>query len=349
MQYTRLSTTDTKVSSVCLGTMSFGAHVNEETARAVMDKSLELGINFFDTAELYAIPPCKETHGLTEEIIGRWMRDRGNRFDIVLATKVVGPTRGAFDSYIRGGETGFDRKNIMHAVEDSLKRLQTDYIDLYQLHWPDRNVPKFGQRNWVHATEEQATPILETLQVLAELQKSGKVRHFGLSNETPWGTLEFLRLARENNLPRMVSVQNNYSLLTRSYETAMAEISMREDIGLLPYSPLGFGALGGRYLDGKKPKGGRFTCYPQFATRYRTPQVEGLIKRYKALAESHQITLPQLALAFVYAQPFVTSTIIGPSNVEQLVENVGALDIKLPKEILAGIEEIHEACPNICP
>ncbi len=347
MQYTHLSTTNIKVSKACLGTMSFGAHVDEETSIKVMDKALDLGINFFDTAELYSIPSSKETHGLTEEIIGRWMKQRNNRDKIVLASKVVGPNRG-FADYIREGETHFDEKNIREAIEASLKRLQTDYLDLYQLHWPDRNVNKFGEREFKFDKDEKATPIEETLEVLQKLKKEGKVRTFGLSNETPWGTMEFLRLAKEKNLPRMVSIQNNYSLLTRTFETSLTEISHREDIGLLAYSPLGYGVLGGRYLDGNKPKGGRFTKYSNFAGRYRTPFVENIIKKYKTLAEENDLTLPQMALAFVYKQDFLTSNIIGPSNVKQLIEDVGAMKIQLTKNVLKGIQKIHEECPSPC-
>jgi len=347
MQYNHLSTTSIKVSKACLGTMSFGAHVDEEVAVEVMDKAFELGINFFDTAELYSIPSSKETYGLTEKIIGRWMKKRNNRKEITLASKVVGSDRG-HASYIRGGKTNLDKKNIREALEASLKRLQTDYLDLYQLHWPDRHVNKFGEREYSVDRDEKATPIEETLEALQKLKEEGKVRAFGISNETPWGTMEFLRLAKEKRLPRMVSIQNNYNLLTRSFETGLSEISHREKIGLLAYSPLGYGVLGGRYLDGNKPKNGRFTKYPHFVTRYHTKQVEKIIKKYKTLAEENDLTLPQMALAFVYRQDFLTSNIIGPSNVEQLVEDVESMKIQLTRKVLKGIEEIHQECPNPC-
>ena len=347
MQYSNLSTTDIKVSKACLGTMSFGAHVSEETAIEVMDKALELEINFFDTAELYAIPACEETYGLTEKIIGRWMKERKNRDKIIIATKVAGPDKGGLE-YIRNGEARFDKKNIRLAIEGSLKRLQTDYIDLYQLHWPDRNVNKFGQRAFQLNENENSTPILKTLKVLEELKQEGKVLNFGISNETPWGTMEFLRIAREENLPRMISIQNNYSLLTRSFESSLAEISHRENIGLLAYSPLAYGVLGGRYLDGKKPEGGRFTKYPNFAFRYQKPHVENIVKKYKKLAKESGLTLPQMALAFVYGQDFLTSNIIGPSNVTQLIEDVEAMDLKLSSEMLNKINEIHKEYPNPC-
>ncbi len=348
MKYTTLPTTDVKISKTCLGTMSFGAHVSEETAIEVMDKALGLGINFFDTAEMYAIPPCEETYGATEQIIGRWMEKQKNRKDIILATKISGPCRDGSEYYIRGGNSHFDKKNINEALDNSLKRLGTDYIDLYQLHWPDRNINKFGERNWIYDADEYMTPVLETLEALQEVQKAGKVRHFGLSNESPWGTMEFLRIARENNLPRMVTTQNNYSLLTRTYETAMTEVSARKNVGLLAYSPLAYGVLGGRYLDGNKPEGGRFTKYPEFVPRYRSVLVENIIKKYVALAKDHQLSPAQLALAFVYSQQFVTSNIIGPSNIEQLIEDTEALNIELSSEVLEAIEVIHEECPNIC-
>jgi len=348
MQYTTLPTTDLNVSKACLGTMSFGAHVNEEISRDVMDRALELGINFFDTAELYAIPACEETCGLTEEIIGRWMADRNNRDQIIIATKVVGLARNGLE-YIREGNTHFDEENIREAIEGSLRRLQTDYVDLYQLHWPDRNVNKFGTRAYTHEENDICTPLEETLEVLQKLQQEGKIKHVGLSNETPWGTMQFLQLAKDKNLPRMVSMQNNYSLLTRSYDIAMAEVTHREDIPLLAYSPLGYGVLGGRYLDGNYPEGGRFTKYPDFVPRYQSAHTENIIKKYKALAESHGLTLPQMALAFVYSRSFVASNIIGPSNIEQLEDCVKALDIKLCPEILKAIDEIQEEHPNPCP
>ena len=348
MIYGKLSTTDVSVSKACLGTMSFGAHVSEEVAFDIMDRALELGINFFDTAELYAVPTSPETYGLTEKIIGKWMKSRNAREKIILATKVVGPNHGWL-SHIREGRTRLNERNITEALEASLKRLGTEYVDLYQLHWPDRNVQKFEERNFVFKEDEVSTPIEETLIVLRKLQKEGKIKNIGISNETPWGTMEYLRLAQEKGLPRAVSIQNNYSILTRNFETAMSEITHRENIGLLAYSPLGYGALGGRYLDGNLPKNGRFTKYPDFVPRYRTPLIENIIKQYKLLAESQGLTLPQMALAFVYSRSFLTSCIIGPSSVEQLNEDVGALDIKLSDEVLEKIDEINEQCPNPCP
>lgn len=346
MLYKNLSGTDVKVSLACLGTMSFGAHVSEEIAHDVMSRALDLGINFFDTAEMYAVPAERETCGLTEEFIGRWMKANGTRDKIVLATKVAGPGRGM--DWIRNGQCSFGEANIREAIEGSLRRLQTDYIDLYQLHWPDRPVHKFGERYFECGVEQKSVAIEETLTVLQKLQKEGKVKHFGLSNETPWGTLEFLRLAKEKGLPRMVSVQNNYSLLTRTYDTAMSEVTQEAGIGLLAYSPLGYGVLGGRYLDGNLPEGGRFTKYPDFVPRYRCQDVEVAIKRYKKLAEDNGMTLVELALAFVYSRPFLTSNIIGPSNVEQLEECVRAIETELSEDMLKAIDEVDALYPNPC-
>lgn len=348
MQFQNLSTTDVSVSKACLGTMSFGAHVDEAAAWTVMDKALELEVNFFDTAELYAVPPEADTHGETERIIGRWMKERGNRDQLVIATKVAGPAQvnaGGL-KWMRDGELDFSEESICIAVDGSLERLQTDYIDLYQLHWPDRHVNAFGRRTFTWDGGEHIRSCEEILTTLQKLVDEGKIRHIGLSNETPWGTMKFLQAAKEMGLPRPVSVQNNYSLLTRSYDNGMAEVSHREDIGLLAYSPLGYGVLGGRYLDGAKPEGGRFTKYPWFAARYQTERVESLVRQYKHLAESHGMSLATMAQAFVYSRSFVTSCIIGPSNVEQLEENIAAMDVVLSEEILAGIEEIHESCPN---
>jgi aryl-alcohol dehydrogenase-like predicted oxidoreductase len=253
------------------------------------------------------------------------------------------------DGYIRDGQTGLDRQNIRKALEGSLKRLGVDYIDLYQAHWPDRKVNMFGERGYTHEQNDQSVDLAETLEAMQELQKEGKIRYFGVSNETPWGVMKYLELHKDRSLPRVVTIQNNYSLLTRTYDTHLAEVSHREDVGLLAYSPLGFGVLGGRYLDGRLPKGGRFTKYPYFAERYRSAEVEKIIKKYLVVAKKHNLSLAKLALAFVYSRPFVTSNIIGPSNPEQLIECVEALDIKLNSEILADIETVHEECPNPCP
>lgn len=344
MQYTTLSTTDIKVSRICLGTMSYGNQVTEAEGHEQMDRALELGVNFFDTAEMYPVPPAEATYSKTESIIGRWIKKTGNRGKIVLATKILGPNRYTF---VRDGNNRLNRKNIEAAVDASLKRLQTDWIDLYQLHWPDRNVPHFGQRNYLHQEKEEATPIDETLEALGAIVKAGKVRHVGLSNESPWGAMKFLEIAKEKNLPRMVSIQNVCNLLNRHYELGLAEVSMREEIGLLAYSPLGYGILGGRYFDGQSPARGRFTVHPEFALRYRTPKVQIVAKLYADLAEKHGMTLPQMALAFLLRQPWVTSVIIGASIPDQFEQDVGSIDLELSKEVLQGIEAIHEEHPNV--
>jgi len=346
MKFKNLSTTDTKVSLACLGTMSFGAHVDEKTSHAVMSASLDQGINFFDTAELYAVPPMAETHGKTEAFIGNWMTKNKTRDQIVLASKVVGDGRGL--EWIRDGEHALNEKNIRNALEGSLQRLQTDHIDLYQIHWPDRSIAKFGGRYYNAFAPEDTVPLEQTLRALQKLQQEGKIKHVGISNESPWGTMEYLRLARDKDLPRMISIQNNYSLLTRTFDTGMSEISLQEDIGLLAYSPLGFGVLGGRYLNGNKPAEGRFVTYPDYMTRYRTPEVDAQTRRYQALAHDHGMTLPELSLAFVYSRPYLTSNIIGPSNVAQLTECVNAMNFEMTDEILTEIDKIDADLPNPC-
>ncbi|MCB1192606.1 MAG: aldo/keto reductase [Leptospiraceae bacterium] len=345
MKYTTLSTTDLRVSKICLGTMSYGAQVSEQDAFEQMDMAIDMGVNFFDTAEMYAIPPSATNYGKTETIIGKWLDNTGNRDKIVLATKVMGPNRYPF---VRDGSCRLDKKNIEAAINESLKRLKADSIDLYQLHWPDRHINWFGQRGYIHNPNEQVTPIEETLNALKDIQKSGKVRYFGLSNETPWGTMQFLQIAKEHGYPRMVSIQNVYNLLNRHYEINMTEISHRENIGLLSYSPLGFGVLGGRYFDGQRPQGGRFTLYPKFADRYHQTHVTEIAKEYQKLAKNHNLTLPQLSLAFVNRQPFITSNIIGASNIEQLREDIETIHIELSNEVLKEIDKIHERYPNPC-
>ena len=348
MLYTTLPTTDIQISRTCLGTMSFGAHVSEDTACAIMDAALDHGITFFDTAEMYSVPTRPETTGLTEQMIGRWMQKNNTRNKIILATKIAGPSTNPNSRYLRDGQNHFDKKNITLAIEGSLKRLQTDSIDYYQLHWPDRVTNIFGQRTFIPDLTEYRTPFEDTLTVLQELQKAGKIRHLGISNETPWGAMEYLRLAKEHGYPRPLTTQNNYSLLTRTFESTLAEVSYRENLGLLGYSPLAYGVLSGRYIDGQRPAGGRLTTYPDFNPRYRTPLVESLVKRYLALAEQHSLTLPQLALAFAYSRRFMTSVIIGPSTVDQLIEDAEAVHIQLTSEVLTAIDTIHESCPNPC-
>ncbi len=344
MQTAILSGRDVIVSKICLGTMGYGFQVSEEDAHEQMTYALDHGVTFWDTAEMYPVPPTPERYGHTESILGRWFQKTGRRKDVVLASKIAGPNRYI---HIRGGTHQFSQQNIVSAVDESLARLQTDVIDLYQLHWPERTVPMFGQRNYVHDSDEQMTPLVETLRALATVIQSGKVRFIGLSNETPWGTMEFLRIARAEGLPIMVSVQNAYSLLNRHYELSMAEVSMREGIGLLAYSPLGYGVLGGRYCDGNIPKGSRADIHPAFALRYRTGLPLQIAQQYKTLAEKHGMTLPTMALAFVRAQPFVVSTIIGASSMDQLREDIASVDVTLSPDLMREINEIHEKYPNI--
>jgi aryl-alcohol dehydrogenase-like predicted oxidoreductase len=331
----------------CLGTMNFGSITDDKTSFKIMDTAIEMGCNFFDTAEMYSVPCRKETDGLSEKIIGRWMKERKNRNDIFLASKVVGPEKGNAP-WIREGEACFDKKNIRKAIIGSLERLQTDYLDLYQLHWPNRKVNIFGVRNFpypIHPEKNpQEIPLEETLAVLQDLQKEGLVKHFGLSNETPWGVSECLRLEREKNLPKMVSIQNNYSLLTRTFETALSEFTYQENIGLLAYSPLAFGAL----VDTKRVDG-RFDTYADIGIRYRAEKVQKIIEKYRALARKHDMTLPQLAIRFIASQPFVQSIIIGPATVEQTRDGIISCGKTLAPEILQAIETIHEEHPNVCP
>jgi aryl-alcohol dehydrogenase-like predicted oxidoreductase len=346
VQYSLLGGSDILVSKICLGTMTWGEQNTESEAHAQLDAALEAGVNFIDTAEMYPVPPCAETYGRTESYIGSWLKRRGDRAKIVLATKVM--SRSQDLRYVRGGETCLDRENIFAAVDASLRRLQTDYIDLYQLHWPDRRTNYFGQLGYRHDFSDRSVPIEETLEVLGDLIKVGKVRHIGLSNETPWGTMTFLRAAAERGLPRVVTIQNPYNLLNRSYEIGMAEISHREAVGLLAYSPLGFGMLSGKYLDGARPAGARLTLFDRFR-RYTNDVAQLATRAYVELARRHALDPAQMALAFVNTRPFLTSTIIGATTSQQLQNNIASADLKLSSEVVAGIEEIHTRHPNPCP
>ncbi len=311
-----------------------------------MDYALDQGINFFDTAELYPIPPKKELYALTEEFIGNWFKKTGNRDKIILATKVAG--RADFTKFIR--TTGFSKDAIITAVEGSLMRLLTDYIDLYQLHWPERKTNFFGQRGYnageVDLWEDNIHQVLETLR---DLMDEGKIRHVGLSNETPWGTMRFLEESKvHKNLPRMATIQNPYSLLNRTFEIGLSEISTREKIGLLPYSPLGFGVLSGKYLSEVQPRKARITLFPNY-TRYSGDTATKATQEYFDLAKEHGLSLAQMALAFVNTRPFVTSNIIGATTMEQWKENIDSINVELSDEVLDGIEAIHNAIPNPAP
>lgn len=346
MEYRKLGRTDIEVSEICLGTMNWGEQNTEADAHAQLDAAIAAGVNFIDTAEIYPVPPLAETYTLTEQYIGAWLQARGRRDDIILATKVVG--RADWVPYIREDGVCLDRTNIEQAIHGSLKRLKTDYIDLYQLHWPDRNTNYFGKLGFKYEPEISTVPIEETLRVLADLVEAGKVRYVGLSNETPWGVMEFLRLAEQCALPRIVSVQNPYSLLNRSFEVGLSEVAHREDCGLLAYSPLGFGVLSGKYLGGQKPAGARLTLFERFS-RYTNPQAEAATGAYVALAREHDLDPAQMALAYVTSRPFLTSNIIGATSMAQLQSNLASVEIRLGEEVMTGIEAIHQQHPNPAP
>lgn len=348
MQFRKLG--DIDVSLICLGTMTWGSQNSEAEGHAQIDYALDQGVNFLDTAEGYPVTPVSvETQGRTEEIIGSWIATSGRRSDIVLATKVAGPGRPSDVRKFRGGSNRLDRRNITQAIDTSLQRLQTDYVDLYQLHWPDRTVPSFGGRGTARLDDHPDTvPIEETLGALADLVKAGKVRQIGVSNETPWGVSEFLRLARDTGAPRIISIQNAYSLLNRVFEIGLSEIALREQVGLLAYSPLGAGHLTGKYLGGTIPPGSRRDVASQF-TRYETAGQAPASARYVALAHAHGLDPAQLALAFVNSRPFVTSTIIGATSLDQLQTDIASVELTLAPEILAEIEAIHRVIPDPCP
>ena len=344
MELRNLGNTDLKVSSLCLGTMTFGEQNTQQEAHAQLDYAIDHDINFIDTAEMYPVPPKKETYAKTEEIIGKWSKLQLQRDKLVLATKIAGPGM----DYIRDGSLKFNKSHMVKAVEDSLQRLNTDYIDLYQLHWPERTTNYFGNLGYIHNSDEHFTPILERLEVMKELKDAGKVLHFGLSNETPWGVMKYLELADRYNLPRIVSIQNPYNLLNRTYEVGLAEVGHRENCGLLAYSPLGFGTLSGKYLNNQKPVGARLTVYERF-TRYNNAQALTAIEKYCALAQEIGVKPSTLALSYVTSRPFVTSNIIGATKLEQLKENIDSINFKMTKEIESEINKIHTLVPNPCP
>ncbi len=346
MLYKKLGTTDIDVSVICLGTMTWGEQNTQSQAHEQLDYAISHGVNFIDTAEMYPVPPMSETYTATETIIGNWQGLHKNRDKIILASKIAGPS--AAMSYIRDGHHRLDEKNIIAACDDSLKRLQTDYIDLYQLHWPNRTTNFFGQRGFNFDSNEDFIDLEESLSALDKLIKAGKIRHYGISNETPWGLMKYLELHNHRNLPRVMSVQNPYNLLNRTYETAMSEISIREQVGLLAYSPLAFGVLSGKYLGGLKPEGARLTKWDRFS-RYSSESANNATELYVKLAKSHGLDPAQMALSYVNSRDFLTSNIIGATTMEQLKINIDSINIELSPEVVSEIENIHSMIPNPCP
>jgi aryl-alcohol dehydrogenase-like predicted oxidoreductase len=345
MKYTTLPNTDIKVSKICLGTMTFGQQNTEAEGHQQLHYALEKGINFIDTAEMYSIPANKATYGSTEKIIGTWLKKTGNREKIVLASKIAGPNPNF--GYMREN-IDFSPASIRFALENSLKRLQTDYIDLYQLHWPERKTNYFGQRSYKDQNDGWEDNFKEVLETLDQLIKQGKIRHIGVSNENPWGIMRFLEESKYHNLPRIKTVQNPYSLLNRLFEIGSAEISKYENVGLLAYSPLAFGVLTGKFLTGENHPKARIKLFPQY-TRYSSEQSTNATKLYQEIALKNGLSLTQLAMGFVLQQPFVTSAIIGATTMPQLEENIATIDVVLSKEILAQIEAVRNIIPDPAP
>ena len=342
MKYNKLGNTDLDVSLICLGTMTYGEQNSEAEAHEQLDYSVANGINLIDTAEMYAIPPKEETQGTTEKIIGSWLVKRKDRDKIYIATKVAGPGM----EYLRGGSR-LSKKHIEQAVDESLKRLQTDYIDLYQVHWPERKSNYFGRLGYEYSNE-MGVPIEETLEAMSNLVKSGKVKYIGISNETPWGTNEYLNLAKNSGLERIVSIQNPYSLLNRIYEVGLSEISQHEDVGLLAYSPLGFGQLTGKYIKTTE-ENSRLGLFGDWFTRYSNDECLSAVKKYAKIASKYNLSLTHMALAFVNSRPFVTSNIIGATTIEQLKENIESVNINLSDDVLDEINQVHGSQPNPAP
>lgn len=345
MQLRTLGRTGIKVTPICLGTMTWGQQNTEADAHQQLDYARDRAVTFIDTAEMYPVPPMKETQGRTESYIGSWLKSRGGREKLVLATKVSGRGRGI---EIRGTETRLDHAQINQAIDDSLRRLQTDYIDLYQIHWPERHVNTFGKLDYVHDLADDPIPLEETLEFLDQLVKAGKVRAIGLSNDTPWGVMRMLDISRTKNIARVASIQNPYSLLNRSFEVGLAEIAHREDVGLLAYSPLAMGVLTGKYLNDQKPANARLSLFTRFQ-RYTVPQAKAPTEAYVKLAGDHGLDPGQMALAFITSRPFVTSNIIGATNLAQLASNIDSQSLRLSDEVIASINAIHRNHSNPCP
>jgi aryl-alcohol dehydrogenase-like predicted oxidoreductase len=344
MKFTTLPNTDIKVSKICLGTMTWGEQNTEAEGHAQLDYAIDQNINFIDTAELYSTPARAETYGSTEEIIGTWLKKRGKRDDLIIASKIAGPAE--MTKHIRTG--GYAKAEIKDAIHKSLKRLQTDYIDLYQLHWPERNTNYFGKLDYNHnADEAWSNNFRDILESLNEFVQEGLIRHIGLSNETPYGLSRYLEESRSQGLPKMITMQNPYNLLNRKDEIGLTEIMLREEVGMLAYSPMGFGTLSGKHLD-KTQENTRLSLFPQY-DRYSNENSVAATRKYKEIAESHGLSLAQMALAFVNSRPFMTATIIGASKMEQLKENIASINIELSEEILDEINTVHAAIPNPAP
>jgi len=345
MKYNKLGLTDLLVSEICLGTMTWGEQNSEAEAHQQMDYSIEQGVNFFDTAELYPVPPKPDTQGRTEQYIGSWFANKKNRDKVILATKVVGKSDM---EWFRGEKARLSSKHILEAVEKSLIRLKTDYIDLYQLHWPDRNTNCFGKLGYEYVDDSDQISIEETLKACESLVKSGKVRHIGVSNETPWGLSQYLKLSETAGLPRVQSIQNPYNLLNRTFEVGLSEFSHRSQVGLLAYSPLAFGVLSGKYLQKPWPEKGRLTLFSRFS-RYNSEIATLTAARYVDLAKEFGVDPAQMALAWVNQQPFLTSNIIGATTMEQLASNIASSDVQLSDELKEKIQQIHLSQSNPCP
>ncbi len=344
MNYRKLGNTDLEVSTICLGTMTWGEQNTQREGFEQMDYALDQGVNFWDTAELYAVPPKAETFGHTETIIGNWFEKNKKRDKVILATKVAGPSR----KYLRNGENSFVGKNLDKAINDSLKRLKTDYIDLYQLHWPERNVNNFGKLGYTHK-ENSWNEFEDVLENLKKYIESGKIRYVGLSNETPWGVMKYLKLSKDKDLPRMMSIQNPYSLLNRSYEVGLAEISIREKIGCLAYSPLASGYLSGKYRNGNFPKGSRMERDFDFWTRYRKPNVDKVVEEYFKISKKYDLDISQMSIKFCEVQDFMKIVIIGATTMEQLKTDIESVKVKLDENVIKEINEIQKIYPNPCP
>lgn len=345
MKYNVLPGTDVKISEICLGTMTFGQQNSEADGHSQIDFALDKGINFIDTAEMYSVPAREKTSGSTEKIIGSWFKKTGRRQDVILATKIAGANRGL--EYIRE-DLRYNDATIRLSVEKSLQRLQTDYIDLYQLHWPERNVNFFGQRGFKVQEETWEDNIPQVLETVQALIKEGKIKHFGLSNETPWGLMRFLEESKKHNLPKIATVQNPYSLLNRTFEVGNAEVCYRENVGLLAYSPLAFGVLSGKFLTGENHPNARINLFPNFS-RYNSENSRKASALYNEIAKQNGLMLTELSLAFIRQQEFVSSTIIGATTLEQLEENIKTTSVFLSEEILKEIEKVQNLIPDPAP